>query len=327
MNARSAPGAARPTDSKHRPRRLFWRRAAGVCWVAFVILLAVDVISNWWGLRWVGSERRALFRLAAGFVGYSATSPPSPGPPGPPFAFPTNLPRTTPFELNRGWLFFENHWRFQRGLDLGPGLTINLPLWIPLGLLLAAAAYCRSAAARPPSLSPYRAVAAHVGLASALASMLLLALAVTSDTNVGWRIFAVDWGAQTTGGNLRVSAAYFGQPAARRTNTPIFEVQTISSRELRHLAAGSLLPSYKSAAPQYSLDLPPWILALIVCLLARRTWRRAYVRQAGRCPKCDYDLTGNVSGRCPECGAAIELSPAAAAPYGSPGGSGAPPIA
>ncbi len=25
----------------------------------------------------------------------------------------------------------------------------------------------------------------------------------------------------------------------------------------------------------------------------------------GRCTKCDYDLTGNVSGRCPECGARI----------------------
>ncbi len=26
----------------------------------------------------------------------------------------------------------------------------------------------------------------------------------------------------------------------------------------------------------------------------------------GHCPKCDYDLTGNVSGVCPECGTEIE---------------------
>jgi len=31
------------------------------------------------------------------------------------------------------------------------------------------------------------------------------------------------------------------------------------------------------------------------------------IRQ-GRCYKCDYDLTGNVSGHCPECGARIERS-------------------
>ena len=32
------------------------------------------------------------------------------------------------------------------------------------------------------------------------------------------------------------------------------------------------------------------------------TWRARHRRRAGRCWKCCYDLTGNVSGRCPECG-------------------------
>ena len=31
--------------------------------------------------------------------------------------------------------------------------------------------------------------------------------------------------------------------------------------------------------------------------------RRRRRRRSGRCQRCGYDLTGNVSGRCPECGA------------------------
>jgi hypothetical protein len=34
----------------------------------------------------------------------------------------------------------------------------------------------------------------------------------------------------------------------------------------------------------------------------RRRWRRI----CGLCPKCGYDLTGNVSGVCPECGTKVE---------------------
>jgi hypothetical protein len=30
----------------------------------------------------------------------------------------------------------------------------------------------------------------------------------------------------------------------------------------------------------------------------------------GVCPKCGYDLTGNVSGVCPECGCTLEPNPA-----------------
>jgi hypothetical protein len=37
----------------------------------------------------------------------------------------------------------------------------------------------------------------------------------------------------------------------------------------------------------------------VLTLLARRLRRRA---EAGHCPACGYDLTGNVSGVCPECG-------------------------
>ena len=56
----------------------------------------------------------------------------------------------------------------------------------------------------------------------------------------------------------------------------------------------------------FRLALPLWIplLALIIptLLLWRRERRRA---GSGFCLRCDYDLTGNVTGACPECGTAI----------------------
>jgi len=50
------------------------------------------------------------------------------------------------------------------------------------------------------------------------------------------------------------------------------------------------------------------LLAIGFPLALRRDLRdlRARLRAArGRCTKCGYDLTGNVSGRCPECGEPI----------------------
>jgi hypothetical protein len=48
-----------------------------------------------------------------------------------------------------------------------------------------------------------------------------------------------------------------------------------------------------------SAALPAWWLVVV-----RRRWRRDRRREAGRCPECGYDLTGNLSGVCPECGTA-----------------------
>ncbi len=54
-------------------------------------------------------------------------------------------------------------------------------------------------------------------------------------------------------------------------------------------------------------ELPAWIPApffaaypLVVFL--RGPLRRRRRRARGECPRCGYDLTGNVSGVCPECG-------------------------
>jgi hypothetical protein len=51
----------------------------------------------------------------------------------------------------------------------------------------------------------------------------------------------------------------------------------------------------------------PLFGALWTMLFRRWCRRRRYV--PGFCRKCDYDLTGNVSGRCPECGTPTEPPP------------------
>jgi hypothetical protein len=58
-------------------------------------------------------------------------------------------------------------------------------------------------------------------------------------------------------------------------------------------------------------DVAPFILALAWTLGLLAYWGRRAVahfrsvdrRLGGRCIRCGYDLTGNVSGVCPECGA------------------------
>ncbi len=51
----------------------------------------------------------------------------------------------------------------------------------------------------------------------------------------------------------------------------------------------------------YTIPLQPIVLTVILftALLWWRDWRK---HPPGHCPRCGYDLTGNVSGVCPECG-------------------------
>lgn len=49
-------------------------------------------------------------------------------------------------------------------------------------------------------------------------------------------------------------------------------------------------------------------LGIVLSMVAYTLLRRRLFRfQAGHCPQCRYDLTGNTSGVCPECGLPIEL--------------------
>lgn len=90
----------------------------------------------------------------------------------------------------------------------------------------------------------------------------------------------------------------------------------ITSREQRAIATrlrlGQLQATYRLQAilegNGHSLAHASATLAAAAAILAAlAAWLRRYVarRQAGRCPSCSYDLTGNVSGACPECGTAV----------------------
>ncbi len=48
---------------------------------------------------------------------------------------------------------------------------------------------------------------------------------------------------------------------------------------------------------------PLWMPLLVLAVPTAVLWWRDRRRiQPGHCPKCGYNLTGNLSGRCPECG-------------------------
>ena len=64
------------------------------------------------------------------------------------------------------------------------------------------------------------------------------------------------------------------------------------------------------AVDDNDLYLPDWlfcVLFLVMPALWLRLWRRDRRLDDGRCGKCGYDLTGNVSGVCPECGKPISI--------------------
>ena len=64
----------------------------------------------------------------------------------------------------------------------------------------------------------------------------------------------------------------------------------------------------------YSLMLPHWFVAAVLCLVPLDALRRSFVRRrrarraaASICVNCDYDLRGS-PGRCPECGTATDAA-------------------
>ena len=65
----------------------------------------------------------------------------------------------------------------------------------------------------------------------------------------------------------------------------------------RHAKMGHIWTTY---------TVPIWPLIALVAILSGLLWRRDRPPPIGYCPKCGYNLTGNVSGRCPECGALVK---------------------
>jgi hypothetical protein len=57
--------------------------------------------------------------------------------------------------------------------------------------------------------------------------------------------------------------------------------------------------------PHWSIVIASLAVPAACMALALRGKRRARRQRSGLCSRCDYDLTGNVSGVCPECGQAI----------------------
>ena len=53
------------------------------------------------------------------------------------------------------------------------------------------------------------------------------------------------------------------------------------------------------------LIVPLWLPLLLTAIPTIMLWRRDRGRLAGHCRKCEYDLTGNVTGVCSECGTKV----------------------
>jgi hypothetical protein len=65
------------------------------------------------------------------------------------------------------------------------------------------------------------------------------------------------------------------------------------------------VPRGNEPAVEWEARIPLWIPSAVLAVLAVWLCRPMHRVSKGHCPKCNYDLTGNVSGRCPECGTAI----------------------
>lgn len=62
---------------------------------------------------------------------------------------------------------------------------------------------------------------------------------------------------------------------------------------------------FNSPLKGVSVWIPLWCMILPLLLVSILTWRGKQKTQPC-CPKCEYDLTGNISGVCPECGTSVE---------------------
>jgi len=86
--------------------------------------------------------------------------------------------------------------------------------------------------------------------------------------------------------------------------------------DLKHLYSSNVywLPASYRYTTETLVRLPGWIVfaalaiwpVIAIARLVRNRRRNRRLRLRGRCVRCGYDLTGNVSGFCTECGTPIE---------------------
>jgi hypothetical protein len=102
---------------------------------------------------------------------------------------------------------------------------------------------------------------------------------------------------------------------AAQSFRPVFADHRIQGRWSLDRVCYGWLPSYTSSDDSVSrafyirtrtLSIPFWIPMILIAVPTLWSFWRARERSKwGRCRKCLYDLTGNVSGICPECGTPI----------------------
>jgi len=126
-----------------------------------------------------------------------------------------------------------------------------------------------------------------------VAALAILALIVTYPYN--WGLVVGRTAVQIGGSSLTV--AIFKQPPPNQG----WYTENVSPANWRwapQVVAGAIW-----GGPAFSaLAIPIWYLAFAAAVAAMFFHHKARPKLPGQCRKCDYDLTGNVSGVCPECG-------------------------
>lgn len=134
-----------------------------------------------------------------------------------------------------------------------------------------------------------------------------LALVVSAfcplETGYRWVPFsASSWvNVQVEGGCITVT---------RRTSPPLVTPQAVFMEDLlrpvpKQFAGIAWSRNRVSCRLGPSLVLVAILAIYPTIAFIRGPWRRRRHRKRGLCPRCGYDLTGNVSGTCPECGREI----------------------
>lgn len=139
-------------------------------------------------------------------------------------------------------------------------------------------------------------IALAVGAISSLA-----ALAITP-------FYELDW---TYSPALMVTVENFGisigtAGSAMTWATPGFEAFRVGAFPITPGPKWRWLPmGVRSASLGTFIIIPLWIPTVLFTLAFIYLNRKSRSVKPGQCSKCEYDLTGNVSGTCPECGAHV----------------------